>query len=263
MPTPRLFLSPNTLGSALCVAIFVCATASASSDRDLSLKAGEKRSFNLAGVAQVALDDASVIEVATKGDRITITAKKPGNSKLLVLLKSDQWVTFRVKVAGGDASSSLVEALPDEGETLRLRPGERRLFETPGIAKLPPPSAGVYELKVNGKTLELQGLAPGRGTLAIAFTDGTRFSRPVLVEAVPKARGDLVSVRISGEALVRVPEIESVEVEDDAVAEVHLVSDSALVVRGLSEGETAILIKRTTGAVEHRAVSVWASSPAD
>src|SRR5687767_12253903 len=123
-------------------------------DRDISLKEGERRSFKLPGIAQVAIDDASVVEGTAKGDQLNVAAKAQGSARILVLLKRDQWVTFKVKVLPGDVAAGPVpESLPDAGEPIYLRVGEKRAFETPGIQKMPM-GGPAYEAKVSGKQLE-------------------------------------------------------------------------------------------------------------
>jgi len=248
------------------VVLTSCLTAAAAwaADRDLSLREGERRTFKLPGVAQVAIDDAGVVEGTGKGDQLTLTARRAGSARVLVLLKSDQWVTFKVKVLAGDVSDGpLPEALPGEGEPVRLRPGESRAFDTPGIAKLPTMSPQL-EAKVNGKVLELKGLAPGRVVLDLTLAGGKRVQLPVLVEGerlvlqtrkADAAAGERLEVPVSGELLVKAPDLEAVQVEDDEVAEVRIVGEGRIAVRGLQEGETRVNVKRG-GKVYSHAVNV-------
>ncbi|MBL8956295.1 MAG: pilus assembly protein N-terminal domain-containing protein [Myxococcaceae bacterium] len=250
------------------VVFFICLSSTAwALDRDLSLREGEQRTFKLPGVAQVAIDDASVVEGTGKGDQLTLAARRPGNARVLVLLKTDQWVTFKVKVLAGDvAEGPLAEALPADGEPVRLRVGESRVFDTPGIAKLPGPGREL-EVKVNGKVLELKGVAPGRAVVDVTLQGGKRVALNVVVEGERLAlqakrseagRGERVEVPLSGEVLLKAPDLEAVQVEDDEVAEVRIVGEGRVVVRGLQEGETFVNVRRG-GKVFSHAVSVVGS----
>jgi hypothetical protein len=240
------------------------ATAAWAADRDLSMREGEKRAFKLPGVSQIAIDDSSVIEGVAKNDQLNVTARGPGSARILVLLKNDQWVTFKVRVLPGDVGEGPVpEALPGDGEPLRLRVGESRLFDTPGIAKMPT-GAQNFEAKVTGKQLLLRGVAPGRTVLEVTLTGGKRMQIPVVVEgekggASPKradaTAGERLVLPVSGEVLLKAPEVEAVQVDDDEVAEVRIVGDGRVVVRGLSEGETFVNVRRG-GRVYSHAVNV-------
>jgi hypothetical protein len=240
-------------------AVVVClfTTAAWAADREISMKAGERRSFKLPGIAQIAVDDAQVVEGVGKGDSVDVEARHEGTARIMVLLKSDQWVTFRIKVGPGDVPSGpIAEELPGEGEVLRLRLGERRAFETPGIAKMPLNTGGTFDAKVTGKQLELRGLTPGRAMLELVLTGGKHLMVPVVVEpeAVQEVQvaarradllaGEVVNVPENGEQLVKVPDLESVSVEDDDVAEVRIVGDGRVVVRGINEGDTRVLVRR-------------------
>src|SRR4051812_3836768 len=144
------------------VVFFLLTTAAWAADRDVALREGERRTFKLPGIAQIAVDNAEVVETVGKGDSIDVEARRPGVARIMVLLKSDQWVTFRIRVTGGDLPEGPVaETLPGDGEPVRLRVGERRAFETPGIAKMPLNPSGAYETKVTGKQLEGRGVAGG------------------------------------------------------------------------------------------------------
>ncbi len=255
-----------------CLAVScLIATSAWAADRDLAMREGERRTFKLPGVAQVAIDDASVVEGTGKGEQLTIAAKRAGNARVLVLLKTDQWVTFKVKVLGGDvAEGPLPEALPSEGEPIRLRLGESRVFDTPGIAKLPT-GAQQLEAKVTGKVLELKGVAPGRVVLDLTLQGGKRLQLPVVVEGerlvLQSKRADLTTaerydVPVSGELLIKAPDVEAVQVDDDEVAEVRIVGEGRVVVRGLQEGETHVNVRRA-GKVYSHAVNVTAIAGAD
>jgi hypothetical protein len=239
------------------VAVFFCllTTAAWAADRELALKVGEKRSFSLPGVAQIAVDDAQVVEGRSHDDRLDVEAHRSGSARILVLLKSDQWVTFHVKVVAGDVPEGPIpEALPADGEPVRLRAGERRAFETPGIARMPLSGVGTFEAKVIGKTLELRATAAGRSTLELWLNGGRHVTVPVIVEGgvevVPTPSrlgmlaGETVDVTVNGEQLVKAPDVESVQVEDDDVAEARIVGDGRVVVRGLNEGDTHVIIRR-------------------
>lgn len=241
------------------VVIITClfTTAAWAADRELTLKEGEKRSFKLPGVAQIAIDDASVVEGAAKDSNLTIGARRAGNARILVLLKNDQWVTFKVKVVAGDTREGPVpEALPNEGEPLHLRVGESRAFETPGISRMPM-GAQNFEAKVTGKLVELRGVAAGRSTLDLWLAGGKRLTLPVVVEGekgAPKPAGVMsatIDVEQSGEVLVKAPDVEAVQVEDDEVAEVRIVGEGRVVVRGLSGGETVVNIRRAGKVYSH------------
>jgi hypothetical protein len=243
--------------SAAAVAVCLLTTAAWAGDREISMKEGERRSFKLPGIAQIAVDDAQVVEGIGRGDSIDVEARREGTARIMVLLKSDQWVTFRIKVVPGDVPSGpIAEALPGEGEVLRLRLGERRAFETPGIAKMPLNTQGAFEAKVTGKLLELRGVTPGRAMLELQLNGGKRLLVPVVVEPevvhevqAPVRRADLlngesVNVPENGEQLVKVPDLEAVSVEDDEVAEVRIVGDGRVVVRGINEGDTRMVVRR-------------------
>jgi hypothetical protein len=247
----------------LIVVVFcLLSTAAWAVDRELSMKEGERRSFKLPGIAQVAVDDAQVLEGQGHEDRLDVEAKQPGSARILVLLKSDQWVTFHIKVTPGDVPAGpIAEALPNEGEPLRLRIGERRAFETPGITRMPLNTGGIYEAKVNGKQLEVRGLATGRSMLDLWLNGGRHVMVPVVTEGeVPREApvrrsdafaGEPVEVPVSGEKLLKVPDVEGVQVEDDDVAEVRIVGDGRVVVRGLNEGDTHVLIRRAGRVYSH------------
>lgn len=232
----------------------VVATASWAADRELAMREGEKRSFKLPGVTQIAIDDASVVEGVAKNDQLNVTARRAGSARILVLLKSEQWVTFRVKVLASDfAEGPVPEALPAEGEPLRLRVGEARAFETPGIQKMPAAGAQSFEAKVNGKLLELRGVAAGRAVLDLTLAGGKRLQVPIVVEGertvLNEKRGntttaDRLEIPVSGELLLKAPDVEAVQVDDDEVAEVRIVGDGRVVVRGLQEGETVVNVRR-------------------
>ncbi len=243
---------------ALAVFLSLVTTSAWAADRELTLRVGEKRSFNLPGVAQIAVDDATVIEGTAKDDHLDVEAHHAGSARILVLLKNDQWVTFHVKVGAGDVPEGpVLEALPNEGEPLMLRIGERRAFETPGIARLPLNPGGPYDVKVTGKQVELRGLVAGRAMFELWLQGGKHLSIPVVVEGVAGAtqvaapvrrsdflNGEAVQVPVNGEQLVKVLDVESVSVEDDDVAEVRIVADGRFVVRGLADGETHVLVRR-------------------
>lgn len=231
-------------------------------DRDLALREGEKRAFKLGGVAQVAIDDASVVEAVAKGEQLNLTAKHAGNARVLVLLKNEQWVTFKVHVLASDfPAGPVAEALPEEGQPVRLRVGEARAFETPGIAKMPPPSAQTFEAKVNGKVLELRGLEPGRTVLSLELAGGKKLQLAVSVEGERQVRrvdttaAERLEVMVSGEQLLKAPDVEAVQVDDDEVAEVRIIAADRVVVRGLSEGQTVVNVRRG-GRVYSHAVNV-------
>lgn len=255
------------------VVILIClSTATAwAADRDIAMREGEKRSFKLPGVSQVAIDDASVVEGQAKNDQLNVTARRAGSARILVLLKNEQWVTFKVKVLASDFPEGPVpEALPGDGELLRLRIGESRAFETPGIQKMPPAGAQNFEAKVNGKVLELRGLVAGRSVLDLTLAGGKRMQVPVLVEGEravlqsPRAAttpGDRLEIPVSGELLLKTPDVEAVQVDDDEVAEVRIVGDGRVVVRGLQEGETVVNVRRG-GKVYSHAVYVAPSGRA-
>ena len=78
------------------------AAAAWAADRDLSMREGEKRAFKLPGVSQIAIDDAAVVEGVAKNDQLSVTARSPGTARILVLLKNDQWVTFKVRVVASE-----------------------------------------------------------------------------------------------------------------------------------------------------------------
>ncbi|MBK7861727.1 MAG: pilus assembly protein N-terminal domain-containing protein [Archangiaceae bacterium] len=231
------------------------ATAAWAGDRDISMREGERRSFKLPGVSQIAIDDASVVEGVAKNDQLSVTARGAGTARILVLLKNDQWVTFKVKVAASDVAEGPVpEALPADGEPVRLRAGESRVFETPGILKMPVSGQG-FEAKVNGKLLELRGVSPGRTVVDLGLSGGKKVQLTVLVEGekrglgsaakkVEQAAGERIELPVSAEILIKAPEVDGVQVEDDEVAEVRIVGDGRVVVRGLQEGETVVFVRR-------------------
>jgi hypothetical protein len=249
---------------ALVFTLFLSATAWAA-DRDISMREGETRSFKLAGVAQLAVDDVSVVEGAAKNDQLSITARHAGLARIMVLLKNDQWLTFKVKVVAGDlAEGPVPEALPAEGVPVRLRVGESRAFETPGVQKMPMAASQNYEAKVNGKILELKGVLPGRALADVTLTGGKRLQLPVLVEGVVAGSGvslkrgetgEKLEIPLSGEVLLKADGLESVQVDDDEVAEVRIIGESRVVVRGLQEGETIVNVRRG-GRVYSHAVNV-------
>lgn len=233
---------------------FLIAASAWAADRELSMREGEKRSFKLPGVTQVAIDDAAVVEGVARNDQLNVTARRAGNARLLVLLKNDQWLTFKVKVIASDFPEGPVpEALPGDGELLRLRVGEARAFETPGIQKLPPAAAQNFEAKVTGKVLELRGAAAGRSVLDLTLAGGKRLQLPVLVEGdrtVQQSKragtttAERLEIPVSGERLLKAPDVEAVQVDDDEVAEVRIIGDGRVVVRGLQEGETVVSVRR-------------------
>ena len=180
--SPLLNERPMSKTWLIAVCLVAGLASAAGADRDLLVKAGEKKSFKLPGVAQVAVDDASVVDVTTAADVLNLSGKRVGSSRLLVLLKNDQWVTYTVRVS----AAGEVPTAPDK-----------------------------------------------------------RKPQPV----------DGIAVHVSGEVLLKTPDVEAVEIEDDSVAEVRIVSESRVVVRGLAEGETAVLITRA-GRVERRPVTV-------
>lgn len=254
--------------------IFLCLTAATAwaADRDLSMREGEKRSFKLPGVAQIAIDDAAVVEGVAKNDQLVVTARSAGSARLLVLLKNDQWVTFKVRVLAGELGEGPVpEALPGEGEPLRLRVGESRVFEVGAIQKMPATGGQNFEAKVNGKLLELRGVTLGRSVLELQLSGGKRLQVPVLVEGEKMvlaakrsdaAQGERLEIPVSGEALLKVPDVEAVQVDDDEVAEVRIVADGRVVVRGLQEGETLVNVRRG-GRVYSHAVYVKPQAGSD
>jgi hypothetical protein len=200
-----------------------------------------------------------------------VVAKRSGVARILVLLKTDQWVTFKVKVVGGDLPEGPVpEALPGDGEPLRLRIGEARVFETPGIAKMPG-GAQNFEEKVNGMLLELKGVAQGRTVLDLTLQGGKRLQLPVVVEGERQvmqtkrsdlAQGERLELAVSGEVLLKAPDVEAVQVDDDEIAEVRIVGDGRVVVRGLQEGTTFVNVRRA-GRVYSHAVNVVPVSGSD
>jgi hypothetical protein len=171
-------------------------------------------------------------------------------------------VTFHVKVTPGDVPEGPVaETLPPEGEPLMLRVGERRAFETPGIVRMPLNVGGAYDAKVTGKTVELRGLTAGRAMFELWLQGGKHVSVPVVVEgqtpqAMPVRRSDALSgepveVPVNGEQLMKALDVEAVSVEDDDVAEVRIVGDGRVVVRGLNGGDTHVLIRRAGRLYSH------------
>ena len=242
------------------VTCLLAATAWAA-DRDISMREGEKRAFKLPGVTQVAIDDASVVEGVAKNDQLSVTARRAGSARILVLLNNEQWVTFKVKVVGsGFPEGPVPEALPGEGEPVRLRIGEARAFETPGIQKMPPAGAQNFEAKVNGKVLELKGLAAGRSVVDLTLAGGKRLQLPVLVEGertvlqskrADTTAGDRLEIPVSGELLLKAADVEAVQVDDDEVAEVRIVGEGRVVVRGLQEGETVVNVRRAGRVYSH------------
>ena len=63
--------------------IVLTTTSAWAADRELSLREGEKRSFKLPGVTQIAIDDASVVEGVAKNDQLSVTARRAGCNRTL------------------------------------------------------------------------------------------------------------------------------------------------------------------------------------
>jgi hypothetical protein len=120
---------------------------------------------------------------------------------------------------------------------------------------MPMSGGGSFEAKVTGKVLELRATSPGRTVLELWLNGGKHLSLPVVVEGeAPPApvqvsrtnvlMGETVEVPVNGEKLLKTLDVESVQVEDDDVAEVRIVGDGRVVVRGLNVGDTRVLIHR-------------------
>ena len=78
-----------------------------------ALREGEKRSFKLPGVAQIAIDDAAVVEGVAKADQLNVTARRAGNARLLVLLKNCEnvllvLVVFQLMLLAAEMCAALV-----------------------------------------------------------------------------------------------------------------------------------------------------------
>ncbi len=147
-------------------------------DNEINLAVGETKTLPARGVSNFGEGDKAIIEstLTTQGDKIVITAKKPGNTTFLVLKQDGSQQTFQVSVAKRpvEAVQRELQQLLDKMPGVSTRPIGTRVFIEGAVTtdveyRRIQQIAGLYEGQVEALVNVGRGPADGKILIRLDF----------------------------------------------------------------------------------------------
>ncbi len=167
------------VAAALCTLSYaVDAGAQAHRDNEINLAVGETKTLPARGVSNFGEGDKSIIEstLTTQGDKIVVTAKKPGSTTFLILKQDGSQQTFQVSVAKRpvEAVQRELQQLLDKMPGVTTRPIGTRVFiegavTTDAEYRRIQQIAGLYEGQVEALVSVGRGPADGKILIRLDF----------------------------------------------------------------------------------------------
>jgi serine/threonine-protein kinase len=217
--------------------------------KKLELELGATRGFQIPGLQRIAVGDAAIADIKTVGnDIIEVNATGLGTTTLLV------W-------AGGKRLESTVTVgtpvVPKANGEVALKSGMQRVLSLPGVKHITIGDTGIADVKVlDDSEVLIVGVAPGRTTLLVWKSDGTRVSYAVVVSGADPVPG-AVNVTLGKGDIARYPlqDIDRCAVNDSSLLFIDC-QGGALRMTALAVGNATVRVYRRDKATLNYAVQV-------
>ncbi len=209
----------------------------------LVMRSGSQRVVKVPGLERVVVGNWSVLEVRRLGpDTLLLTARMSTATTLVVWINGE---LREIPVQVGDDAP-----LGAATQTLELSPGEQKVLEARDVIGLVVGSTYVVDAKQLGSDrIQLSAIEVGQSTVLAWTKDDVLTWAVRVVKARPASDlpGERVALQVGKSRSFAIPNVMRVAIGDSDIADAKVGGDGSLIVDGVSEGETTLLVWTANG----------------